>query len=66
MRSEHTTKPRVLFYQIRCLNEWCSGPEIWKITKEKPEKPMNCPVCGRPALPNDEASVRAIIDHEGD
>jgi hypothetical protein len=35
-----------VIYQICCHNEWCSGPEIWNYTRERPIEPLCCPICG--------------------
>jgi hypothetical protein len=53
---------KILRYQIRCCNEWCNGPEIWKCMDKKPIVPMPCPTCGWLSLPNDTASVQPIFD----
>jgi len=40
-------------YVVKCYNEWCDGPETWKICDEKPIGPQKCPTCGWTALPKD-------------
>ena len=38
---------------IQCHNEWCSGPEIFEVRKEKPtEEFIRCPSCGWPSSPS--------------
>jgi len=38
-------------YVVKCYNEWCDGPETWKICDEMPIGPQKCPSCGWLALP---------------
>jgi hypothetical protein len=52
----------ILGYQIKCANEWCSGPEIWGWRKEKPVEPLRCPTCGYTALPGERQTVKPIYD----
>uniref|UniRef100_A0A6H1Z701 Uncharacterized protein n=1 Tax=viral metagenome TaxID=1070528 RepID=A0A6H1Z701_9ZZZZ len=50
----------ILGYQIKCCNEWCNGPEIYRWEKEKPTAPIKCPSCGYLALPNETQTVKPI------
>jgi len=39
-------KNNPLFWQIKCLNEWCDGPEIFRVAKTVPKRDVLCPTCG--------------------
>jgi len=57
---EGNKEKKIVGYQLRCHNEWCSGPENWGWSNEKPTTPQHCPVCNWLALPKD--GIRAIFE----
>jgi hypothetical protein len=53
-------------YLISCHNEWCSGPENYRIVEELPADGMHCPVCGWLAMSGGTGSGIRRIDEATD
>ena len=62
-----TDKPKPYGYLICCMNNWCWGPEIfrlWCLDESEPPDTMHCPTCGWLAARWDKASYRAVTAEE--